>query len=87
MAKKYKYRQGYFNQIEPYIGDSLIKVLIGQRRVGKSYILFQLMDEIKKLYADSEILYINKEEYEFDFIKNYSDLISYVESKRKTKTK
>jgi len=87
MIKKYKHRYGYFNQIKPYIGDSLIKVLIGQRRVGKSYILIQMIDEIKKLFVNSEILYINKEEFEFDFIKNYSDLISYVENKRKTKKK
>lgn len=81
------YRKGYFEQIEPYIGDNLIKVLIGQRRVGKSYILFQLMEEIKKRNPSTEIFYINKEDFAFDAIKNYSDLISYLESRKKSKKK
>lgn len=81
------YRKGYFEQIEPYIGDNLIKVLIGQRRVGKSYILFQLKEEIKKRNPSTEISYINKEDFAFDAIKNYSDLISYLESRKKSKKK
>jgi len=84
--KEYIYRAAYYKQIEPYIGDNkLIKVLIGQRRVGKSYILFQLMEEIKKRNPAMEILYINKEDYAFDFIKTYSDLIAYLKLKKKSK--
>lgn len=84
--KEYIYRAAYYKQIEPYIGDNkLIKVLIGQRRVGKSYILFQLMEEIKKRNPAMEILYINKEDYAFDFIKSYSDLIAYLKLKKKSK--
>jgi len=84
--REYIYRAAYYKQIEPYIGDNkLIKVLIGQRRVGKSYILFQLMEEIKKRNPAMEILYINKEDYAFDFIKTYSDLIAYLKLKKKSK--
>ena len=84
--REYIYRAAYYKQIEPYIGDNkLIKVLIGQRRVGKSYILFQLMEEIKKRNPTMEILYINKEDYAFDFIKTYSDLIAYLKLKKKSK--
>ena len=84
--REYIYRAAYYKQIEPYIGDNkLIKVLIGQRRVGKSYILFQLMEEIKKRNPAMEILYINKEDYAFDFIKSYSDLIAYLKLKKKSK--
>ena len=84
--REYIYRVAYYKQIEPYIGDNkLIKVLIGQRRVGKSYILFQLMEEIKKRNPAMEILYINKEDYAFDFIKTYSDLIAYLKLKKKSK--
>ncbi len=84
--REYIYRAAYYKQIEPYIGDNkLIKVLIGQRRVGKSYILFQLMEEIKKRNPTMEILYINKEDYAFDFIKSYSDLIAYLKLKKKSK--
>jgi predicted AAA+ superfamily ATPase len=62
-------------------------VLIGQRRVGKSYILFQLMEDVKKRTPSTKIIYIDKEDYAFDAIKNYSDLISYIESNKNTKGK
>ena len=35
--KEYIPRNLYINQIEPFIGSGLIKVLTGQRRVGKIY--------------------------------------------------
>ena len=76
-------RIDYFRKIEPYIDDNLIKVLTGQRRVGKSYILFQIMDEIKKRNSDSNIIYINKEDYKFDSIKTYVELMNFIESKQK----
>lgn len=38
------YKEGplYAHKISPFIGKQIIKVLTGQRSVGKSYILFQL---------------------------------------------
>jgi predicted AAA+ superfamily ATPase len=65
------------------MNTQMIKVIVGQRRVGKSYLLYQLMDEISMVYPQSDILYINKELFEFDNIKNYVDLIAYVYEKRK----
>jgi hypothetical protein len=59
-------RDLYFNQIEPYIGSGLIKVITGQRRVGKSYVLLQVMEKIEKRYPDAHIIYINKEDYQFE---------------------
>jgi len=85
--KKIIYREKYFRYIKPYIDDNLIKVLIGQRRVGKSYILYQLMEEIENRVPEANIIYIDKEDYAFDEIKNYSDLVSYVEAKSKTDRK
>lgn len=35
-------RKDYTDKIFDYIGNKLVKVLIGQRRVGKSYILRQI---------------------------------------------
>lgn len=83
MRKENIFRIDYFKKIEPYIGDNLIKVLTGQRRVGKSYILFQIMDEIKKRNSDYNIIYINKEDYKFDSIKTYVELMTFVESMQK----
>ena len=79
MSKAYKNRPYYIDKITPFIGVDLIKVLIGQRRVGKSYIVLQLMDAIKAKDKKANIVYINKEENEYDTIANYRDLIVYAE--------
>lgn len=59
-----------------FLWSNLIKVLVGQRRVWKSFILKAI---IKKLYNEKNILkqnifYINKEYSQFDHINNYEDL-------------
>ncbi len=77
-------RDEYYQQIEPFIGDSLIKILTGQRRVGKSYILLQLMEEIRKTHPSDGFIYIDKEDFSFDTIRTHSDLISFVEARRET---
>lgn len=71
-------RLKYLKRIEPFIGKNLIKVFTGQRRVGKSYLLFQLMEEIKKRDSEAKILYINKEDLSFAHIRNADDLNHYV---------
>lgn len=71
-------RQKYLKRIEPFIGKNLIKVFTGQRRVGKSYLLFQLMEEVKKKDSKAKILYINKEDLSFAHIRNADDLNGYV---------
>jgi predicted AAA+ superfamily ATPase len=78
-------RNQYFNQIESFIGKGLIKVLTGQRRVGKSYVLFQVMTEIRKNNPEAEIIYIDKEDYQFDAIKTYEDLMNYLQKERRKK--
>ncbi|MCX6230493.1 MAG: ATP-binding protein [Bacteroidetes bacterium] len=79
-AKSYINRPVYTKRIQPFIGKEIIKVLTGQRRVGKSYILFQLMDQIEKENSQSNIIYINKEFKPHSFIKNDVDLYEYVQS-------
>jgi predicted AAA+ superfamily ATPase len=39
-------RDLYLKRIAPFIGKPVIKVLTGMRRVGKSYLLRQLRDEL-----------------------------------------
>ena len=87
MVKKYFPRKSYMQRIEPFIDKGLVKVLIGQRRTGKSYLLFQIIDEIKTKNPNANIIYINKENYEFDEIKNYKDLNQYIISKYNSETK
>jgi predicted AAA+ superfamily ATPase len=41
-------RDQYLNKIKPYLGKQIIKVYTGQRRVGKSVLLRQTADLVKK---------------------------------------
>ncbi len=77
MKFNYIERPIYINKIIPFIGKNLIKVIVGQRQVGKSYLLYQIMDLVRNRNTNANIIYINKERYEFDSIKNYEDLIAY----------
>ena len=82
MIKTYIPRDRYLSRIEPFFGKEMIKVLTGQRRVGKSYLLFQIMDMVKRLGPkDGRIIYINKELHEFDAIKDYRGLLEYIAGK------
>ena len=81
----YYIREIYTKKIEPYINKNLIKVIVGQRRTGKSYFLLQIIDLIKKRFKKANIVYINKEDLEFEQIRNYSNLVEYAESKQNTR--
>ncbi|MCB0541133.1 MAG: ATP-binding protein [Bacteroidetes bacterium] len=68
-------RHAYFDKIKDFLGNKLIKVLTGQRRAGKSFLLKQIATYlIENKLNPKNILYINKEFLAFDFIKNYKDL-------------
>lgn len=71
-------RRSYTDKISNFIGNNLVKVLIGQRRSGKSYILRQIAANLISASGvnPANILYINKEYLEFDFITDYKDLES-----------
>lgn len=72
-------RTKYINAIRPFIQKPIIKVITGVRRCGKSTLLMQIMDELKVKGIDQEqIIYINKELFEFDSIRSYSDLHNYI---------
>ena len=68
-------RDNYLDKINAFIGNKLIKVLVGQRRVGKSYLLRQIILRlINSGVKPVNIFYINKEFTDFDFVTNYKDL-------------
>jgi len=81
MLKSNIKRQKYLDRVSPFVDKDIIKVIVGQRRVGKSYLLYQIMDLIKSRKRDANIIYVNKEAHEFDRINDYRDLIEYVSSK------
>lgn len=68
----------YLDRVRPFIGKNLIKCFTGQRRVGKSYLLFQLMEIIGQEDPKAKIIYINKEDLSFAPIKDAENLNNYV---------
>ena len=75
-------REKYLSKIRGfYHTESLIKIIYGMRRSGKSVILKQIMNEIIKLgVSEDNVIYINFESLKYDFIKNAKDLCNYIES-------
>jgi len=71
-------RSHYLEKVRPFMDQRMIKVITGQRRVGKSYLLFQLINFIRDKKGGLHFLYINKEDLAFSFIKNAADLNEYV---------
>ena len=71
-------RPYYTERIAPFINKNIIKVLTGQRRVGKSCILRQIQEHIEQTYPNSNTICINKELEEFSFIRTHDDLSKFV---------
>ncbi len=91
MSKIYITREKYINEVKPFIKKQIIKVFTGQRRVGKSFLMLQIIDLIKKIDKQSlplrgkkaNIIYIDKENYAFDNIKDYHNLTKYIKEHAK----
>lgn len=74
-------RNQYLDAILPFIDKPVIKTITGVRRSGKSTFLQQIMDILEtKNVSSNRFIYINKELLEFDSIKNYIDLHTYVKN-------
>ncbi|MCL2328796.1 MAG: ATP-binding protein [Bacteroidetes bacterium] len=83
MSKNIIFRKEYIEHIKPFIDKPVIKVLMGQRRVGKSYILLQTMQEIQSHNPNANIIFIDKELDEFSHIQDNKDLYSYIATQLK----
>lgn len=83
IPKHIKEREQYIARISPFMNQAIVKVLTGQRRVGKSYLLFQLIKKIQNEVPEASIIYINCEDFEFESIQTAKDLHEYVLSHRK----
>ncbi|MBU1696757.1 MAG: ATP-binding protein [Proteobacteria bacterium] len=71
-------RNDYLNKIKPYVGQNIIKVLTGQRRTGKSYLMKQIREMLEIAEPNTNIIFIDKEKLEFDDLKDYRDLYRYI---------
>jgi len=79
MVNRMILRDKYLEKIKGYINKPVIKVVTGMRRVGKSYFIKQIIEHLKKEGINGkQILYINKELLDFDFIDDYADLYKFV---------
>ena len=68
-------RQKYTHWAKSFLGNRLIKVLIGQRRTGKSFILRQLINHLIESSVPKEnTLYINTEYTAFNFLRTHKDV-------------
>lgn len=77
-----KNRPVYIEKVRKYMYRQIIKVFVGQRRVGKSVLLKQISELVKNEKNNANIVFINKEDLAFEFIRTYQDLVTYAENKR-----
>ena len=76
-------RDNYLEKIRPFYNSEVIKVLLGIRRCGKSVLLKQIMEEIKASgVKESQIIYINFEDFQFADLCTASKLYEYVKERR-----
>lgn len=73
-------RPEYIERVRHHFGKECIIVLTGQRRVGKSYVLMSLRDQLTD-ETDNNVIYINKEKKEWDKVVTYEDLNNYIEER------
>ena len=73
-------RENYLSKIRGFYDSDLIKILVGIRRCGKSVILEQIMEELKKekKVKDDHIIFVNFEYIEYEDLLDYKKLNQYV---------
>ena len=74
----YIIREKYISKIKPFINKPVLKILTGMRRVGKSFLLHIIKDEILKDVADENKIYINFETSMLLGINNAYSLLEYL---------
>ena len=74
MEKIYK-RESYLNKIRGFYDDTMIKVITGIRRSGKSYFLKSIIEELKeKGIQDNDIIYIELDKKKYLNVKTPREL-------------
>ena len=77
-------RKRYLDKIIPFIEKPVIKVITGVRRCGKSTLLKQIIQLVEnRNVAIEQIIHINMELMEFDGLKNYRDLYTYIQERQR----
>ena len=76
-------RKDYAEHIDAWLGKEQIIVLVGQRRVGKSFVMKDFVSRHKD-EPNANIIYIDKEKKSFNFIQNHEQLNTYIDERFKT---
>ncbi len=71
-------RETYLSHIISHLNRGMMIILIGQRRVGKSFMLRQVQNWLKENRPGATVIYINKELRDFSHINNAAELYEYV---------
>lgn len=71
-------RESYLSHIISHLNRGMMIILIGQRRVGKSFMLRQVQNWLKENRPGATVVYINKELRDFSHINNAAELYEYV---------
>lgn len=74
-------RETYLKRIMPFVGKDLIKVFVGQRRVGKSTMMLQVQDRLRDENPDLSQIAVNRERHEFAHLRSGEDLVAYVDER------
>ena len=76
-------RERYLSKIRGFYDSNLVKILVGIRRCGKSVILSQIINELKRdaHISQDHIIFINFEYIEYEDLLDYKKLYDYIKSK------
>lgn len=74
-------RKSYLSHIISHLNRGMMIILVGQRRVGKSFMLRQLCSWLNENRPNAAVVYVNKELLEFDNITDARKLYDYVSSR------
>lgn len=74
-------RKKYLTHIISHLNRGMMIILVGQRRVGKSFMLRQVRQWLEENHPESTTVYINKELRDFNHLTNSNKLYDYVAPK------
>ena len=81
-------RETYLQQIRPYYGVDLIKVITGVRRAGKSILLETIRDElVENGVREDHVIYLNLEDMDYDYIQTAANLNEDIKGRIRDKEK
>lgn len=74
-------RKTYLSHIISHLNRGMMIILVGQRRVGKSFMLRQVRNWLEENRPGATVVYVNKELLDFSHLTNANELYEYVAPK------